>query len=298
MVQLTINALMAKKPYLCRIAMVLGFMVLNQFSLFGADMPYKFNRDTSFFAVNQKFPMHFGVKSWGRVQLGISNLMKTGVPDLGWEFAIGPFFEWQFLNGLGIQTGLLYNCQELFFMSFLVSEKKIGKQASVKEEKTFKQVIESIKQEAKDPEWKMLRANLKSAYEAKAGLMFLHNISIPFLFRFYPEKSRQFVLYIGPRFEITLSAKRKIQFLDINVQPDDKYDLIAKGFGAVFSKLFTGPRNLSDKSAQVSQSWFKQKKLFHWDFGFEFNGKSGFIMGINQIGIVLGYDGTRLFCNK
>ncbi|MBX9890196.1 MAG: hypothetical protein K2X94_02925 [Amoebophilaceae bacterium] len=249
-------------------------MVFNHGSLFGKELTYQQSRDKSLFSVNQKLPIHFGVKGWGRLQVG-------SFPQIGWECAIGSFVEWRFLNGLGLQTGLFYNFQELVMLDLSLD----GKSATIKE------VVKSAQAEQED----LIKYDLSKTYGIKPGLMVLHNISIPLLLRFYPEKSRQLVLYVGPRFTKTVAGKKTIQFMSLNLSPNSKKDIASQGLKPFLLKCFSGKWSLSGQNAALDKMY---KSLIYWDFGFEFHGKNGFIMGINQMGLVFGYDCTKLFCKK
>ena len=275
MFQLNCKFYPTKKASLYKIGMIAWFMGLTHGSLFGKDMTCKQSRDTSLFSVNQKLPIHFGVKSWGRLQLG-------SFPQIGWECAIGPFVEWRFLNGLGIQTGLFYNFQELLLLDLSINDKPA----------TIGKFVKTLQTQEKV---NLLKNNLANDYSAKPGLMVLHNISIPLLLRFYPEKSRQLVLYVGPRFTKTVTGKKRIQLMKMELTKNSKYDLATKGLKQFFFNNFAFIRSVAGKDAELDAMY---KSLIYWDFGFEFHGKNGFIMGINQVGLVFGYDATKLFCKK
>lgn len=105
-------------------------------------------------------------------------------------------------------------------------------------------------------------------------------ISIPFSIQLYPGNDRQFVLHTGPRLMIPLSKAKQV------------------GHGTIYadsrSELFKKAQELHNESDYQKANELEIGPHLTWDWGFAYNTKSGFVIGVNGIGLSLGYDFTKL----
>jgi len=193
------------------------------------------------FDTNEECPWHFGVKMWEKLPI---KLIKRRFA-LGCESAVGPFVEWKPLNGIGVQTGVMYT------YNYLAT---IGKDAS-------------------------------DSSSIDCDLVKLRAISIPLSIRFYPGSDRQFVIHIGPRLMIPFKAKQ----------------LYYENFGTTDSELsFINKLVKAWEALNSDQQTAADLKIgphLTWDWGFAYNTKSGFMIGMNGLGPMLGFDGSKLLTN-
>ncbi|CDG49903.1 outer membrane beta-barrel protein [Cardinium endosymbiont of Bemisia tabaci] len=213
-----------------------------------------------FFDVSEALPWHIGVKLWSK---GPIKKIKNRF-CLGHEFVIGPFVEWKPLNGIGIQTGVMYSYNRLGTLGADIWGGNLvdgwsGKATPIKDASNGSVIdVDAIKFQA---------------------------ISIPLSIRFYPGSDRQFVLHIGPRLMIPFKAKQT--YYD-NIRFSDSESDIKNKLKKILESL--------DSDNQTPNE-LKIGTHLTWDWGFSYNTKSGFIIGMNGIGLMLGFDGTKLLSN-
>ncbi|ROT47329.1 hypothetical protein [Candidatus Cardinium hertigii] len=230
------------------------------------------DEENSFFAKNKECPWYFGLKGWGKLkQQAIENDWGVGI-----ESGIGPFVEWHPLNGMGIQTGLLYSYHYLLPVVQVMLDK----------ERLLGTGLWPIKDNAAD----MLKSFKwdENVLTSDVHKVTFHAISVPLYLRLYPEKTRQLALYGGPRLVVAWGAE-KCKIWHMNTS-NLKYKLQQRGLldKNLLSDLFAHTPGGPSQTVDLNMIW-------NWDLGFEFNGKNGFILGINGWGLVLGYDCSRLF---
>ncbi|MGI2298651.1 hypothetical protein ACRRVB_02540 [Candidatus Cardinium hertigii] len=210
-----------------------------------------------FFDVNEAFPLHFGAKLWNKSP--IKEIQHRLA--LGHELAIGPFLEWKPLNGIGLQAGLMYVYNHLGTIGMSGGNLVDGWSGKTTP-----------------------RKNAPPSTNIDCDIVKFHAISIPLSIRFYPGSDRQFVLHIGPRLMIPFKGKQT--YYDSFPIPDTKSDLKAR-FEKIFEKF-----NSEQISNDVTIGWH-----LTWDWGFAYNTKSGFIIGMNGLGLMLGFDGSKLLAH-
>lgn len=290
------------KNRICRIAtfVVLWALSIWYEPIFGRESGVLLKKQNGFFDKNELFPLHVGLKSWVK---GTSNLLTffkaldlncfqaldSKRVFIGVEATIGPIIEWQPLNGMGIQTGLLYSYNYLGIGYCYLPEDKSAALGSI---------------------YSPSSARHEKGFYCAVGLVKLHMLSFPLSFRLYPEKTRQLVFYGGPRFRIAFpSAKRRQYYIDIPNDLDGDY--VEQQVNASWKSIGTGDlRSLTRLVKKLINPFVKygtEDRLVNvqggrfscvWDIGFEFNGRSGFIIGINGLGLVLGYDFTKLLFKR
>lgn len=166
------------------------------------------------------------------------------------------------MNGIGVQTGVMYAHNRLGTIGIwgknLVNGWS-GKTTPIKDA----------------PTWRVID------YDAVK----FHAISIPLSIRFYPGSDRQFVLHIGPRLIIPFKAKQ-LYYDNFRIS-DSESDLKGK-LDKIFEALKSDEQTANDLKIGIH---------YTWDFGFAYNTKSGFIIGMNGLGLMLGFDGTKLLSN-
>ncbi|MGI2257296.1 hypothetical protein ACRRVD_01860 [Candidatus Cardinium hertigii] len=175
----------------------------------------------------------------------------------GFETVIGPFVEWKPLHGIGVQTGLMYSYNSLVTAGVnLIKTKSING-------------------------WSGSSSPIEGDVESKqvdCDSIKFHAISIPLSIRFYPGSDRQFVLHIGPRIMIPLSKAKQVEHRYISIGNDITKEMM---------ELHSGVNFESANDLKIGIHWT-------WDCGFAYNTKSGFIIGMNGLGVMLGFDGTKL----
>ncbi|MEF2228928.1 MAG: hypothetical protein V3581_02730 [Candidatus Cardinium sp.] len=247
-----------------------------------------------FFDKKTKSILHIGIKSWVKGTKKIIEKHWT----IGGEVAIGPVVEWHPLHGVGLQTGLCYSYSCFFTIEFSVDRKKLLDTSLF----SFgPRVINEINALSTKDE----------GYITHAGLDHIqfHAISFPLFLRLYPEKSRKLVCYVGPRFLLILPGLAKKQYCPVHVDTavlkGILYDVLKQGkyISDQRSVTIQDIQNIAEQGLlEMYHSIFgiRPDRSFNqsiacywdwsWDFGFEFRGSSGFIIGINGLGFVLGYD--------
>ncbi|WP_339044491.1 hypothetical protein [Cardinium endosymbiont of Tipula unca] len=226
-----------------------------------------------FFEKNEAMSLHFGLKIWAKAT---KKMIKQSWAS-GLEVSIGPFLDWRPLNGIGLQTGIFYSCNYLYMIGVSVNGKMVSDTGMVS---FFSNAFNQI-------------SNLDLTNNDRFGVtldrVHLHTLSFPLHLRLYPEKTRQLVLYGGPRLIVALHATEKEPLFALSADANKIwYHTVKQGILGGVKELFS--RDITDASSLSG-------KLFScaWDVGFEYNGNAGFIIGINGLGIVLGYDCTYLF---
>jgi len=269
---------LARKIQKISLYIIVSWMLIQAQVVFAQDFTDHNVPSKAFFAVHKKLPWHLGMKGWFR--LDVMDLPQS----FGFQATVGPFVEWRFLNGLGIQTGLCYGFHQLLFSLSCT----LNNQAMKPTDFVKKIVRESSKLNVTHPSIRDCKVVI--------NMTALHVISMPFIFRFYPEKTGQLVIYLGPRFAKIIAGKKQVELLGLHLSSGMLHDLIQKGWKPGFKDILSLAKPVAPDNQQLSA----QEKQFriYWDVGFEFNGKSGFIMGINQIGLVFGYDVARWFLKK
>lgn len=257
-----------------KIAFVLLWtLLLHVVPVFAKDVLLHEQEQQGFFKKNEAVSLHFGVKTWAKAtKKTIEQSWASGL-----EILIGPFIAWRPLNGVEIQTGLFYSCNYLYMIGISVNGRMVPDTGMCS---FFSNAFNQI-------------SDLDPVNNDRFGIaldkLYLHTISFPLHLRLYPEKTRQLVLYGGPRLVVALHATEKDPLFALSVDANKIwYHTVKKGILAGVKKLF---------SRDVSDTLIKSNEVFScaWDFGFEYNGNPGFIIGINGLGIVLGYDCTHLF---
>lgn len=254
-------------------------------------------QQNDFFGKNAQSVLHIGIKSWAK---GTKKIIEKHWA-IGSEIAIGPVVEWHPFNGIGFQTGLFYNYNCLFTVDFSVDRKRLLDTSLFSFGYRVIDVINSLS--AKD-----------EGYIVHAGLgsIAFHAMSLPLFFRLYPEKSRKLICYGGLRFILIFPDLQKKQYCSVhidtsiikntfygalkrgsdianqrNVTVQDIQDIARQGLSNMYHSIF---RIKPDRAETQPLS----NKLciwdLGWDFGFEFRGDSGIVIGINGLGLVLGYD--------
>lgn len=114
-----------------------------------------------------------------------------------------------------------------------------------------------------------------------------HAISIPLSIRWYPGCERQFVLHGGPRLAIPLSKAKQVCYDSESFDTNGWHDTL-KCFHRLSEHFF------NTESGKKVGNDLEIKNHFTWDFGFAYKTKFGFIIGMNGIGLELGYDCAKL----
>ncbi|TSJ80739.1 MAG: hypothetical protein NMK33_04765 [Candidatus Cardinium sp.] len=249
-----------------------------------------------FFGKNAQSTLHIGIKSWVK---GAKNVIASHWA-MGAEIAIGPVIEWHPINGIGLQTGLLYSYNYFFTVDASIDAKKLLDRSLLSFGGRF---IEKTNALSAKNDGYIVHANL--------AIIDFHAISLPLFFRLYPEKSRKFVCYGGPRLILVFPGLEKKQYCPIHVNTasvkhilynvlykgkevadrsgitqEDIEALAKKGLVDIYHSIFKiNPDSAQTKSLNRFWNW-----SLAWDFGFEFRGNSGIVIGMNGLGIVLGYD--------
>ncbi|WP_342265463.1 hypothetical protein [Cardinium endosymbiont of Philonthus spinipes] len=251
----------------------------------------------NFFGKNGRSSFHIGIKGWVK---GTKKVIEQHWA-LGGELAIGPLVEWHPLNGIALQTGLLYSYNYFFTIDFSVDRKKLLDAGLYSFGHRLIAAINGLSAK-------------KEGYIAHTGLdsIAFHAISLPLFIRFYPEKSRKLVCYGGPRFLLLCAGidrrKHCPIHIDTSIIKNIFYDALKNG------KAIADERGITVQDIQniaqggvfdIYHSIFNikpdrvQNELLPnqvyiwdliWDFGVEFRGSSGLMIGVNGLGIVLGYD--------
>ncbi len=259
-----------------------------------------------FFGKQAEFFLPFGIKAWAKVDKKVIQNRWA----LGGEIAIGPVMEWHPLNGIGIQIGLLYSYNAFFTVCFSLDRKRFL-DTSLSSFGT--RVLNAINALSAKGE----------GYIAHGGLEHIafHAINIPLFFELYPEKSLRLVCYGGPRFLLTLSNLAIKEFCPVYIDTSNIKKILfealdrAKNLDPDSSTTLDDITNIAeDGLLQIYRCIFNlnvhphyhpypgQNQLLHkkqrywdivWDFGLEFRAKSGFVIGMNGLGVVLGYRYVR-----
>lgn len=249
-----------------------------------------------FWGKNKQSILHIDIKSWAQYTKKVIKQHWA----IGSEVAIGPVLEWRPLNGIGLQTGLCYSYNCFFTINFSVDREELLDPSPFKFGYRFMDKIHALS--AKHEGY--------TAHAALGNIQF-HAISLPLFFRFYPEKSRKLVCYGGPRLIWILPSLRKKQYCPVYIDTSSikniLYDglITGKDIANQRSLTFQDIKNITEQGLlKIYHSIFKvhpdsaqpqilSNRLFNWDwvldFGLEFRGASGFIVGINGLGLVLGY---------
>lgn len=255
-------------------------------------------QQNGFFGKNAQSILHIGIKSWAK---GTKKIIEKHWA-IGSEMAIGPVVEWHPFNGTGFQTGLFYSYNCFFTVDFSVDRKRLLDTSLFSFGRRIIHAVNSLS--AKD-----------KGYIMHAGLdrIAFHAISLPLFFRLYPEKSRKLVCYGGPRFILVCSGLQKKQYysvhIDTSIIKNIFYDTLIKRGNDIVNQRDVTVRDIQDIAKQglldIYHSIFRIKpdraetqpfsnKLciwdLGWDFGFEFRGDSGVVIGMNGLGLVLAYD--------
>jgi len=220
---------------------------------------------------------------------------------LGTEMAIGSVVEWKPLNRVGLQTGLFYSYNSFYTVDFSLDRKN---ELNPDVFAFWRGCI------------KTLSAALSRPYQGYTvhvalGNIQFHAISIPLFLRLYLEKSHRWVCYGGPRLICMLPVIKKTEHCPVHIDTSQikdicynnavkYYDLAGEGnlfyfietiAKSLFSDLLSSILRIHPNNAHSKPINDKQFNWdLVWDFGIEFRGKSGLIVGINGLGIVLGYE--------
>lgn len=257
-----------------KIAFVLLWtLLLHAVPVFAKDALLHEKEQQGFFEKNKAISLHFGVKTWAKAtKKTIEQSWASGL-----EISIGSFLAWKPLNGVEIQTGLFYSWNYLYMIGISVNGRMVSDTGMCS---FFSNAFNQI-------------GNLYPVNNDRFGValdrLYLHTISFPLHLRLYPEKTRQLVLYGGPRLVVALHATEKESLFALSLDANKIwYHTVKKG-------ILEGVKKLLSRDAADTLSQSNEIFSCAWDFGFEYNGNAGFIIGINGLGIVLGYDCTHLF---
>ncbi|WP_419241396.1 hypothetical protein [Cardinium endosymbiont of Nabis limbatus] len=254
----------------------------------------------NFFSKNEHSILNFGIKGWAK---GTKKTIQKHWA-IGGEMAVGPVIEWHPLNGIGIQTGLLYSYNAFYTVDFSIDRKRLLDTGLLAFWSRLGKEINALS--AKN-----------EGYVVHAALVNIqfHAITIPLFFRFYPEKSRKWVCYGGPRLILIFFDLKRKQYcpvcINTSIIKGILYNLLTLGKCIADQRSITG-RDIQDLTKrglyEICCSTFKinsdsdqnslpNHKVWHWDFGWdfgiEFRGSSGIVIGMNGLGLVLGYDFVR-----
>ncbi|TDG94407.1 hypothetical protein [Cardinium endosymbiont of Culicoides punctatus] len=278
---------------------VLCSFLLRPELIFADDHSLHQQKKQAFFAKNEGPSLYFGIKSWAKVtKKTIEQNWASGL-----ELSMGPFIEWRPLNGIGIQTGLLYSYNHLCMVSLGINGKRVPDSGIFA---SFYNAFNQIN-------------NLDLSKGDRFGIALdnitLHTLSLPLHFYLHPDKNRQFVLYIGPRLVIALHAAYKKFLFKLNVDANKTQYHIKNYIDKIDRKMATDG-TMGDIAGEIQegikggiQQLFsrsgigvpsKRDSIFScsWDLGFAYNSSTGFMIGTNGVGIMLGYDFTHLFSSE
>ncbi|MGI2299266.1 hypothetical protein ACRRVC_01070 [Candidatus Cardinium hertigii] len=255
-------------------------------------------QNNDFLDKTQSSILHIGIIAWAKCTKKV--IQKHWA--VGREIAVGPVVEWHPLNGIGLQIGLLYSHNSFYTVDFSLDRQKVLDPDLF----SFGRRVINILSKALSHPYQGYTVHL-----AFANIQF-HAISIPLFLRLYPEKSRRWICYGGPRLICLLPVIEKTQYcpvhVDTSIIKDILYDSLieyrdlaneeALTFDAIpgiaqngLSKLRSAILKIDPNSARPQS--FSNEQL-HWDlvwnFGLEFRGRSGLVIGINGLGFVLGYE--------
>ncbi|MGI2261780.1 hypothetical protein ACRRVA_00415 [Candidatus Cardinium hertigii] len=207
----------------------------------------------------------FDINKKSPLHFGVKYWTKVAIKHIkgrfatGYEHAVGPFLKWKPLHGINVQTGLMYSYNPLVTVGVnFTSTKSINGWSG-----------------SSSP----IEGDIKSKQVDCDSIKF-HAISIPLSIRFYPGSDRQFVLHIGPRIMIPLSKAKQVEhgYISIGNMSKEMWQLHSEVNFESSNDLNIGPH-------------------LTWDWGFDYNTKSGFTIGMNGLGLMLGFDGTKLLTN-
>ncbi|MGI2298650.1 hypothetical protein ACRRVB_02535 [Candidatus Cardinium hertigii] len=278
------------------IAWWIGF--LSHHLTFATTSHANLGQKNDFFDKNESSIVHIGIIGWGKYTK--KNIQQHWA--VGREIAIGPVVEWHPFNGIGLQIGLLYSHNSFYTVDFSLDRKKLSDPDLFSFGRRFINILSKA---------------LSHPYQGYTmhvalGNIQFHAISIPLFLRLYPEKSRRWICYGGPRLICLLPGIEKKQYcpvhVDTSVIKDILYDslieyrdLANEGelmFDAIPGIAQHGLSKLRSAILKIDPNNTRPQLLsnqqFHWDlvwnFGLEFRGRSGLVIGINGLGLVLGYD--------
>ncbi|MGI2261781.1 hypothetical protein ACRRVA_00420 [Candidatus Cardinium hertigii] len=246
---------------------------------------------------NQSSIFHIGIVTWAKCTKKVIQAHWA----VGSEIGLGPVVEWNPLNGIGLQTGLFYSYNSFYTVNFLLDRKQECNPD------IFAFGHRCIK---------VLSAALSHPYQGytlhiACGNIEFHAISIPLFLRLYPEKSRRWICYGGPRLICMLPIIKKAEYCPIHVDTSQIKDILynrleqCPGLGEEDNLLYSIEEIIQDVLSQLHSSILtihpnnagpqpiRNQQVnwdLVWDFGIEFRGKSGLILGINGLGVVLGYE--------
>ncbi|MGI2257297.1 hypothetical protein ACRRVD_01865 [Candidatus Cardinium hertigii] len=251
----------------------------------------------NFFDKNQSSILRIGIVAWAKCTKRVIQKHWT----IGREIAIGPVVEWHPLNGIALQTGLFYSHNSFYTVDFSLDHKK----QSNPDIFTFSRGCIEVLSKALSNPYQGYTVHL-----AFDNIQF-HAISIPLFLRLYPEKSRRWICYGGPRLICMLPVIKKRQYCPVHVDTfiikDILYDslieyrdlanegyltfdfireIAQKGLSKLHSSIFKINPN-SAAPQPISNQQFNWDLV--WNFGIEFRGRSGLVIGINGLGFILGY---------
>lgn len=250
----------------------------------------------NFFGKKKQSTLHIGIKSWAQ---GTKKVIANHWA-IGGQIAIGPVIEWQPFNGIGFQTGLLYSYNCFFTVDASIDSKKLLDRSFFSFGRRF---IDKINVLSAQNEGYIVHTNL-------ATIEF-HAINLPLLLRLYPEKSRRLVCYAGPCLILVFPGLVRKQYCPVHINtasvknilydvlkqgkdiadqsgitPQDINNLVNYGLLEIYHSIFKINHN-SPQTKSINTFW---NWSLDWDFGFEFKGSSGIVIGMNGLGLVLGYD--------
>ena len=123
---------------------------------------------------------------------------------------------------------------------------------------------------------------------AKISKRQFHGISVPVYLCFYPGDDRQFVLHAGARWVIPIGDGKK-QEIDTIPLTSNKLEML--------KSLEDMMKHIGERGTNPETN-LKIDNFCIVDLGFDYNAKSGFIIGMNGLGLQLGYDFTKLFIKE
>ena len=247
--------------------------------VYAAEPDIDTGQQNSFFSKNNSLPLHWGIKSFAQVTYG---RMKE-YNSVGMEAAVGPFLEWHFLNGIGIQTGILASFNRTLALGSELNGQKLSMHIL-----DIPEIIETFKTAAQSDNVQKNQFKI----DAIANQFSYWTLSIPLTLRIYLGQTKRWVFYGGTRFVFSPFWKEKKTFFNIALDGSKFAEHTAKRFidsRDLGQSLQAGIDSIIGSSSSIS----RKEDIYNWlwDYGIEFNAHSGFVIGIkNGLGIVVGYD--------